>query len=249
MPPHVGLEFALRRPGSPSPRRPGEPFRLLLVADFGGRARLPSAGERALAAPLRVDAVDFEKAFSRFEPRLIVRSSSGASEELKLASLDELHPDHLFENLELFAAARELRRALAAGGNAQVFERARRWLHEQGAVTSTPSERQSSSAAGPETDDATLQRLLGESRGGGQERASNAAVSPAQALIERAARPHVTPSVASEQGPLLAEVDRVIADEMRRILRSAESRELETSWRAAERVVRSLDSDEELEIW
>jgi len=249
MPSHVGLEFALRGRGAASPRRAGEAFRLLLVADFGGRARLSPAEARALAAPLRVDAVDFEKAFGRFEPRLTVTSASGAIEQLNLASLDDLHPDHLFENLELFAAARELRAALAAGGNAQVFERARRWLHEQGAVGSTPSEPQPSSSAGAETAEATLQRLLGQSRGGGQETAAQAAVSPAQALIERAVRPHVVPNLASEQGPLLAEVDRVIGAEMRRILRSVEYRELESSWRAAERVLRSVDSDEELEVW
>jgi predicted component of type VI protein secretion system len=219
------------------------------VADFGGRVRASSAEARALAAPLRIDAVDFEKAFARFEPRLTVTSASGAVEQLNLASLDDLHPDHLFESLELFAPARELRRSLAMGGNAQVFERARRWLHEQGAVGSTPGEPQPALHAGAETDESTLQRLLGASRGATQETASKPAVSPAQALIERAVRPHVVPGVAPEQGPLLAQVDRVIGDEMRRILRSAEYRELESSWRAAERVVRSLDTDEELEVW
>jgi type VI secretion system ImpC/EvpB family protein len=208
-----------------------------------------STEKRALAAPLRVDAVDFEKAFTRFEPRLTVTPRPGVIEHLNVTSLDDLHPDHLFENLELFATARELRRALAGGGNAPVFERARRWLHEQSAVSSLPVESEPSSGEGAEAAETTLQRLLGESRGSGQEAASKAAVNPVQALIERAVRPHVAPSVAAEQGPLLAEIDRVIGDEMRRILRSAEYRELESAWRAAERVTRSLDSDEELEVW
>lgn len=249
MPSRVGSEFWLQGRGTASPRRPGEAFRLLLVADFGGRARGSAAEERALPAPLRVDAVDFERAFARFEPRLAVTSASGMVESLSLASLDDLHPDHLFEKLETFAAARELRRALAAGGNAQVFERTRRWLQEQGAVGPASGESRVSPDAGAETDEGTLQRLLGEPRGGGRETAPKAAVSPAQALIERAVRPHVVPSVSSEQAPLLAELDRVVSDEMRRILRSAPYRELESSWRAAERVVRSLDSDEELEVW
>ena len=246
----VGLEFVLRGRGAASPRRSNEAFRLLLVADFAGRARASSTEKRALAAPLRVDAVDFEKAFARFEPRLSVTSPSGVLEHLNLTSLDDLHPDHLFENLELFAAARELRRALAVGGNPQVFEHARRWLHEQSAVGSLSAEPQPSQGEGAEAAETTLQLLLGaESRGSGQEAASKAAANPVQALIEQAVRPHVAPSAAAEQGPLLAEIDRVIGDEMRRILRSAEYRGLESSWRAAERVTRSLDSDEELEVW
>ena len=147
MPSRVGLEFVLRGRGAPSPTRQGDAFRVLLVADFGGRARV-SSDKPDLAAPLRVDAVDFEKAFARFEPRLTVTTPSGVVEHLNLASLDDLHPDHLFENLELFAVARELRRALAAGGNAQVFERARSWLHEQGAVGSLPEQLGASATTG-----------------------------------------------------------------------------------------------------
>src|SRR4029079_12435191 len=97
----------------------------------------------------------------------------------------------------------------------------------------------------------TLARLLGGSRGADPSPASaaQAAPSPAQALLERAVRPHVAADVAAEKGPLLAEVDRVIGQQMKAILHSLAFRELEAAWRSAERVVRSLDTDEELEGW
>lgn len=244
----VGLEFVLRGRAGASKRRPGEPFRLLLVGDFAGRTRAP-ATEGELAAPLKVDAVDFEKAFARFAPELAVSSAAGVTERLKLTSVDDLGPDRLFEKLELFASARELRSALAAGSSSAVFERARGWLREQGAASASSVTAPSASSPGGEAAAATLDRLLGGSRAPAQDPPATAQPSPAQALLERAVRPHVAPDVSAEKGPLLAEVDRAIGDEMRRILRAPAYRELEATWRGAERVTRSLDSDEELEVW
>jgi type VI secretion system protein ImpC len=245
----VGLEFVLRGRAAASKRGPGEPFRLLLLGDFGGRARESSSDDRELAAPLKVDAVDFERAFTRFEPELAVVSPAGVTERLSLGSVEDLHPDRLFAKLELFAAARELRGALAASSSSAVFERARSWLREQGAAGALAAGPQPASSSGGEAPETTLDRLLGGSRGPTPDAPGMAAPSSAQALIERAVRPHVAPDVSAEKGPLLAEVDRVIGEQMRRILRTPEYRELEATWRGAERVARSLDSDEELEVW
>ncbi|MES1165673.1 MAG: hypothetical protein ABUR63_07950, partial [Verrucomicrobiota bacterium] len=101
--------------GRPRPRRAeGGPFRLLLIADFSGRAVRRARGEAvALGRPREVDAADIDRTFADLDVTLPV-GPSGAEEETAFRSLDDLHPDALFRRLSLFETPRNARAALAA---------------------------------------------------------------------------------------------------------------------------------------
>jgi type VI secretion system protein ImpC len=202
----------------------------------------------ALRTPLRVDAADLEPAIASLRPTLRVPIESGGEETFSPRSLDDLHPDRLFERLESFATARQLRRALTVSeARPEVFTSAREWLKEQSRRTQGPAAAEPTAAASvavqPAGPDSTLERLLGA-----RARPSAASDGALKAILEQAVGQHAAPDVSVERAALLAEIDGVISVAMRRILGSPGYRALESTWRSADRLIRALGSDEELEI-
>ena len=109
MPAH--LEFDIRAGTAVRARRfgdAGQPMRLLLLGDFGGRNQpLPLASRR----PLRVDIDNFDSVMRRIAPRLVLEVG-GATVILDLPSLDDFHPDRLCDKVDALRALRETRARL-----------------------------------------------------------------------------------------------------------------------------------------
>src|SRR5688572_26485253 len=101
MPAPSNFQFNFGRSGTP--REPEEPMRLLVLGDFSGR---PAAERTPLATrpTLRVDLDNLDTLVARLAPRIVTAEAT-----VSIASLDELHPDALFENVELFRNLREAR--------------------------------------------------------------------------------------------------------------------------------------------
>ena len=95
------------------------PFRIALIGDFSGRANrgLVETG-RAVAGrrPVRVDRDSLDDAIARLAPRLDLElQPSGERVEIAFSSLDDFHPDRLYERLPRFRSLRDAgARALAA---------------------------------------------------------------------------------------------------------------------------------------
>jgi len=155
-------------------RQDAEPFRLLLVADFSGRAWKRAAGDTpALRKPVPVDAEALDRAFAACGVTIPIVGRQGA-QPLALHGVDDLHPDRLLVRTPELAEALQLRRDLAGSApGADAFVAAERWLAGQvelagapsAAATASASATASPSAATPPTEsaDATLERLLGRS--------------------------------------------------------------------------------------
>lgn len=223
-----------------APRREADdPFRLLLVGDFGARS---VEAPPALRRPRRVDIAELEGVFAQFSAELEVPVPLGM-ERLSPRSLDDLHPDRLFETLEAFSEARELLSALGARTlSAETLTRTRAYLaglqSEPAAPATTTSDR---------NDASTLDRLLGRTPAADAQ--PQAAASPLQALLEDAVRDHKTDAPGGERDVLKAELVRALGRAMRSILQHPPFRALEATWRGADRVIRTLDTDEALEIY
>lgn len=86
-----------------SAREADEPMRLLVMADFSGRppAERPPLATRPI---LRVDLDTLDAVIARLAPQ--IQTPAG---EVAIDSLDDFHPDALFQKLELFRALREAR--------------------------------------------------------------------------------------------------------------------------------------------
>ena len=105
------MQFEFQMGAEPSQRRDDAPLRVLLLGDFSGQAatdRSPLAQRK----PLRVDVDNLWKLMSALEPRC-----ETALGELRFASLEDFHPDALFERLALFRELRAQRAAPAPSGD------------------------------------------------------------------------------------------------------------------------------------
>src|ERR1017187_2561478 len=88
----------------------GDPFRIVLIGDFGGRAnRRAPRGNRE---PMEIDPDNFEDVMARLETGLELTAGE-APVALRFRELDDFHPDHLYASLPLFQTLRQTRAELA----------------------------------------------------------------------------------------------------------------------------------------
>ena len=219
----------------------GEPFRLLLIADFSGRGSRGVAEDLATRKPQRVDRDDLDDVLARLDAHLALTPHDGAEPiELHPKSLDDLHPDELWNELDVFAQLRSLRRRLS---NADTYEAARDELRVL--PTSAPAPAPPTTG---EQDDAD------ESIGGLLDAAIQETTQTdgsATSIVDAVLRELVIPKLpdGAEQAELVASVDGAAADEMRAILSDPSFRRLEAAWRAAHFLVRRLETDTKLQLW
>ena len=81
----------------------GDPFRIVLLSDFGGRA---SRNEPRLRRDLiLIDPDNFEEVMERLGTGLEL-SAGGVPHSMQFRELDDFHPDHLYETLPVFQSLR-----------------------------------------------------------------------------------------------------------------------------------------------
>jgi predicted component of type VI protein secretion system len=200
-----------------------EPFHIALIGDFAAGARRPLEGRR----PVSVDPDNFEEVLSRFGVRV---ETSAAS--VRIAALDDFHPDSLYEKLPLFGEYRELRARLS---NPATFgEAAREVLGE------TPDPAQGRDAGS----------LLDAILGGGE-----AVPRPARArdaldeFVRRAAQSSLAPGQDPRAPELIRQVDERAAAPMRAILRDPAFRRAEGAWRTVFQLLRRLEVGAQLKLF
>jgi type VI secretion system protein ImpC len=231
------MAFELRsRPSSDAPARQigVSPMRLLLCGDFSGRADqtatslgdpTPLAGRPAL----RIDVDNFEAVMARLKPAVQMAIGEDTV-SMEFGSLEDFHPDALFDRLELFTRLRSLRRRLLDPAS---FEQASSELL----------------GTGGESDAASLQRLMGgPARSTPAAPANKLAATGIDALIQRIVAPHIVPSHGARQTPLVQAIDMTISEQMRALLHASSFQALEAAWRSVHLLVSRLELDEALQL-
>ena len=240
------FRFARETPGTPAPRREHPTLRILVLADLGGRA---SRGEPA-ATPLErrpVMAADPETlgtVFTRCAPRLRLRPGGATGPEIEIAfeSLDDFHPDALFERLGLFAALRDTRRRLQSP---DTFAAA---AAELGAAAGAP-DRRGNGEAGGEADAETIRRVLGREPGeGGRPSLEGRLRDDVRQVVRGIVAPYIVAAADPRQDPLVASVDQAIGGQMRAVLHHPSFQALEATWRSIERLMGDVELGEEVQL-
>ncbi len=236
------MEFQLNLPKSaanPNRRDPTAPLRLLIMADFSGRAHretpVPLA-DLASRPLLPVDVDNLDAVMARLAPKLrLAGAESGAVLNVGFSQLDDFHPDALYRRLEGFQA---LRRSRARLLNPASFAQAVAEL-----TLSPPSEPVQTGPAPMEENADLLGRLLGRPP------ASPPAARPAdpgaaaiQSLLRTAVQPHIV-HTDPNQAAWVAAVDAAISEQLRTILHQPVFQALEATWRSVQGLVADLDSD------
>lgn len=205
------------------------PFRLLLLGDFSGRASRSSGesgGALAKRRAVRVDRDDFNDVLEHMAPRLVLDDAGRVA--LRFTSLDDFHPDAIYDQLPHFRAAR-----------AQLTDAA----GVQAPPAAAPRRRAGS----------VLEDILGEPLDDPADDRGNAGAAAAaddefQSLVRNIVAPHLVPNADPRQADRLAQADAAMSAAMRAVLHHPRFQALEALWRAVWMLVRRVETDEQLQI-
>lgn len=210
------------------------PFRILVLGDFSGdKSRAGASSNTPLSnrRPIPVDRDSVDDVISQTAPEIVLERGSDEDVIVRITSVDDFHPDHLYDTLPLFRSLCTLRARLA---NPATFAQAARELTNDEGAAST----RAMPAPGH-----VLDAILGEPGP-----VAEPSGDPLQALIRRAIEPYLVPAADPRQDALIAQVDRAIADAMRGVLHHRAFQAVEAAWRSVWMLTRRLETDDHLEI-
>ena len=223
----VGFDIAAESRSSFNAARDDEPFRIALIGDFGGRARRPVDERR----PVSVDPDNFESVLARMDVEF-----EAAGSRIRIAGMDDFHPDSLYQKLPVFRTFRDLRRRLS---KPETFAEAAKEL-----LGDTPAPAPAPSAPPADLLDAIL--------GGGAASASPAPARPTddlQQFIRAAVHPHLVPGQDPRAPELIRQVDEAAAEHMRAILHDPRFQAVESAWRTIFAFLRRLEISVDLNLF
>lgn len=227
------------------------PFRILVIGDVTGRANRGLVDPAADAhKPLQVDRDGLDSAIRRFAPelRLNVPAAGAAALVIKFETLNDFHPDRLFDRLDAFQALRTLRERLH---NRDSYEAAaaevRSWV--------APAARAVPPARGPKPPDPELsegeqvvRKLLEEQGRRAPERAPRGG-GDWEAFLQEIVAPYIVVREDPQQAELISAVDRATGALMRAVLHHPAFQGLEAAWRSVDFLVRRLETGTDLQLW
>jgi type VI secretion system protein ImpC len=220
------VEIDVEAEGEPVLERPDPdtPFRILILGNFSGHAN------RGVRRPVLVDRDNFEEVLEKLAPELRLPWGS-----IRFRELDDFHPDHIFERLELFRALRETREKLS---DRSTFAATAAALQPKPpAPDPTPQPRAVS-----------LTDLVEETETRASARTSRA-LDDFSALVRDLVAPHVVPSADPRQAEMIAKVDTATGEGMREVLHHPDFQALEAAWRGLFFLVRRLETGDDLKLY
>ena len=245
--------------------RPAEdiPFRILLPGDWSGRANRRAfcpTSELKTFRPLLVDRDNLDQLITRLGVRLNIPNTEDGSQSIAInfKSLDDFHPDRLYQRLDIFESLRRLRAQLE---NPRTFaEAAAEFRQSKDFATPklpgaegkdiAPTHR---TAATEVSEAGLLDQILSTSadRGPGTNVSQDTEGARAEIskLAKAAVKPYLTPDIENDQEEMIAAVDAQIAGTMTSIMRNRDFHALEASWRALDFLVTRLDTGTNLKLY
>ena len=168
-------------------------------------------------------------------------AEDGGTVAVKIAAIDDFHPDQLAENLDLFEQLLGLRRNL---GSRAGFERAAKEVLSWGGEAPLPPPPRRARGASIATDHklSDFARLVGRPAMAAAEEAS------AEDLMRRLVGPFIVPARDARQDQLIARVDEALSGAMRRVLHHPDFQAAEAIWRGLEFLVRRIETGARMEI-
>lgn len=226
-------------------------FNIGVFGDFSGRDGTDPNELSARSAHL-VDIDDFDDVLARVAPRLRLGVRNGDTPiEVSFSSLDDFHPDSLFERLPLFQALRDLRARLS---DASTFAAAAAELRGEAAESRNPSHDDPGSTVEttPGTTSGGLLDLVVDTTAPDSVEPESRVITSRpefEAYVRRLVAPHLVARPDPRQPELIAQVDGVISDTMRGILHHPRFQALEALWRGLNRLTRRLETGTLLRLY
>ncbi|WP_095587978.1 type VI secretion system contractile sheath domain-containing protein [Actibacterium ureilyticum] len=219
-------------------------FRIAVFGDFSGRAVSGrTEGSDAIAtrraAPLDVDTLD--AVIESFATTLVLpigRDGDGVA--VPLNAFDDLHPDALYANVEMFQSLSTLRQRLATGSLADgALQDLRDWGARFDRPVTVPK-RSAGTAVRADIRISDFQALIG----GGRQRHASAA----DDLIAQVVGPYVLQRPDTGVDAMRATVDEALGGAMRLVLHHPDFQALESHWRSLDFLARNIETDAAVEL-
>lgn len=245
-----------RQPEAPAPG-PNQSFHLLLLGDFSGRASrgICEPASIAVRPVLPIDRDNVDQLPARLNVELHLRRAEAAPQEgtglvLRVAEIDDLLPDRLYDRLELLQSLARLRRRLS---DPQTFAATEKTLaagrSEPAALPAVPPTAPAAQAAREVPPPADLLESVLELSATVGDSSQRAGQGFWETLVADIIRPYVIPKPDPRQAEYMASVDRAAAELLRAILHDPRFQALEAVWRGVDWLARRLETDEKLKLF
>jgi len=222
-------------------------FRLAVLGDFSGRAsggQLATGGELAKRKAIAVDVDNLDDIVRRLNIKLTLPiGEGGGAVEIPIQSMDDFHPDQLYDNVEVFSSLSGLRQRLKTNSTfAKAAQEVQSWLGAPAeAAESAPRVQPRASVIPVNGRLSDFARLIGQPT-------AKEAETPINELLKQVVGPHVVAAKDPKQDKLIATVDQAISQTMRSILHHPDFQALESVWRGIEFLVRRLETGASLRL-
>jgi type VI secretion system protein ImpC len=222
-------------------------FRLAVLGDFSGRAsagQLATGAELAKRKAIAVDVDNLDDVVRRLNIKLTLPiGEGGGAVKIPIQSMDDFHPDQLYDNVEVFSCLSGLRQRLKTNSTfAKAAQEVQSWLSTPDeAAESAPRPQPRANVIPVNGKLSDFARLIGQPT-------AKEAETPINELLKQVVGPHVVPAKDPKQDKLIAAVDQAISQTMRSILHHPDFQALESVWRGIEFLVRRLETGVNLRI-
>ncbi len=222
-------------------------FRIALFGDFSGRAargQIETGDALAARKPIILDPDTVEEVIEGFATDLVLPiGKDGAGIEVKLKELDDLHPDELYEKVELFDGLSGLKSQLSAGGTADhAAKQLIGWGEEFGQAVVPPRKTSGGNTVRADLKLSDFQKLIGDTSG------ELAQASPVDDLLKRVVGPHIRKLPSPDVQAMQKAVDEALSAAMRMVLHHPEFQSVEAQWRSLDLIARSVEDDDTLDV-
>ncbi len=223
------------------------PFRLAVLGDFSGRVARGELGvgdDLATRRAIRFDIDTLDDVIAGFATKLVLPvGKDGAGIEVEIGSIEDLHPDELYEKVELFDELSALRQRLERGSTAgAALTDLAEWAAEHGQINLKPrrSSRANTIPANAKLSD--FQKLIDAP-------VAQVEASDAEDLIAQIVAPYIVAAGDPEADEAIEAVDESISGAMRLILHHPEFQALEAQWRTLDLLARRIDGGGDIRIF
>ncbi len=251
-PSDTDLETKVTLENTATPIPEDEIFRILLLGDWSGRENRANQTDLPQAQPLIVDRDNFDDVMKKLDVRLDLefQGNEGNILSLNFSEIDDFHPDNIFQQIPLFSELRDLRRKLLKPDS---FEEAasevRSWFTTTDNQANETVETQPASEINQPVPDNLLDQILSQpTESSSVSKNPSVASSELSSFIREIVQPHLVKTDRVEQSKLLAVIDEVTSDFMRKILYHPQFRALESAWRGLYFLVRRVETDVDLKL-
>ena len=221
-------------------------FRMALFGDFSGRAArgvMQTGADLAMRQAILLDPDTVEEIIAGFGDTLVLPVGETGGVAVKLGELDDLHPDELFESVEIFSELVSLRKQLQNGGTVEHASRTlKAWAEQYGTPVRLPKRQSAGNAVPADRRLSAFQQLIGDSQDALRQ------ASPIEDMLARVVGPHIRALPDPDVAAMISAVDAALSDAMRMVLHHPEFQSLEAQWRTLDLIARSVETDDSLEV-